>query len=148
MLDIRAVMIITGNVKQIMSGQKMVDFISVIIPRLTSPNPWILWKYSGWVGKGQGQGQPSKVSKRGNCLFSGVKASPQTETKTNTNANTNTISLANWRSPTNKYLSGVKASFFWLIFTTFVANTEVSQTLNPNKQKIATNTELSIYVTS
>ena len=57
-----------------MSGQKMVDYIHVIIPRLTSPNPGILWKYSGWGG--QGQGQPLKVSKRqlsllrGQCLSS------------------------------------------------------------------------------
>lgn len=41
-------MIITENVQQIVSGQKMVDFIHVIIPRLTSPNAGILWKYSGW----------------------------------------------------------------------------------------------------
>ena len=47
--DIRAVMIIRGNVKRIISGQKMVGIISVIIPRLTSPNPRILWKYSGWA---------------------------------------------------------------------------------------------------
>ena len=99
---IRALMIITGNGERIMSGQKIVDFVYVIIPRLTSPNPGILWKYSGWPT--QGQGQSLKVSKkqlsllRGQCL-SWDKHKHKEKEKHNP-----------WMFSTHNRLSGIKAS--------------------------------------
>ena len=45
--------------------QKMVAFIRVIILRLTSPNPWILWKSSWW----------SRTRSTLNCPSAGVNAS-------------------------------------------------------------------------